>query len=259
MDKETKNIALAAKAGGQVLQKYFGQQLDVQIKTVAADFVTLADTEAEAVIIESLEQNFPDYNIDSEEKGLIDKGSDYTFVIDPLDGSNNFVCGFPNFSIAIALVNKTKLEYGAVYVPLTDQLYWAARGQGAFLGERQLKVSQTTQAKLATVAVGLGYNSIPVRGKIYAQLDQMNCKRVLNGWCSALEHGVMAAGNIDLAMQYKAEACDFLAGKIIMREAGAIITDLEGNEEGNDLNNNFVAAATRELLDEFLAKTNFDF
>ncbi|MBI5621897.1 inositol monophosphatase [Candidatus Falkowbacteria bacterium] len=251
-----KNIKVAAKAGGEVLRQYFGQALKTTIKTGPADFVTQADLESEAEIIRILEAAFPDYNIDSEERGLIDKGSDWTFVIDPLDGSNNFVCGIPNFAVSIALLKQNTLEVGVIQVPLSGQIYWAARNQGAYVGDlpnQPLRVSAAREINCSTIAVGMGYDAVPMRQTIYNRLAAIRFQRVLSGWCSTLEHAVLAAGKIELALQYKGEQYDFLAGKIIMREAGAIITDLAGQPESSDLNGSFIAGNSREMVEKFLA------
>src|SRR3989338_1377041 len=139
--KDQKEIIRAAKAGGEVVRKYFGTVLTIVEKSKASDVRTEADVESEAAIISILKKAFPAYNIFSEECGLIDKKSEYTFYIDPLDGTNNFVLGIPNFSVLIALAHGREAIFGLVYLPMLDVFYHAEKGKGAFLGSKSIKPS----------------------------------------------------------------------------------------------------------------------
>src|SRR3989338_55849 len=149
--KDQKEIIRAAKAGGEVVRKYFGTVLTIVEKSKASDVRTEADVESEAAIISILKKAFPAYNIFSEECGLIDKKSEYTFYIDPLDGTNNFTIGVPNFSVSIALVRGTEIIFGAIYLPMLDLVYTAAKGEGGFCNNRKLTLSAETALERSTV------------------------------------------------------------------------------------------------------------
>jgi len=131
-------IIQAARAGGAVLLKYFGTSLATTRKTTAADFRTKADTESEAAILSILAAAFPAFNIISEEQGETDKKSDYSFFVDPMDGTNNFVLGIPNFTVSIGLMHKDEIVAGVVYHPLLDRVYHAQAGQGAYCDNQRI-------------------------------------------------------------------------------------------------------------------------
>src|SRR3989344_5246960 len=126
---DQKAIMKAATAGGKVVRNYFGKAVTITEKSRASDVFTEADVESEAAIIAILEKAFPAHNIFSEECGFINKKSEYTFYIDPLDGTNNFSLGIPNFSVSIALVRGTETVFGLVYLPVVDLLYHAVKGK----------------------------------------------------------------------------------------------------------------------------------
>jgi myo-inositol-1(or 4)-monophosphatase len=130
--KEYKEVIRAAKTGGEVVRKYFGKSLKLEGKTIPADFRTKADLESEKVIIKILSKSFPKYNIFSEEIGEIDKNSEYTFHVDPLDGTNNFALGIPYSSVSIGLTRGDEIIFGVVYNPMLDNLYYAEKGRGSF-------------------------------------------------------------------------------------------------------------------------------
>src|SRR3989344_1896456 len=157
--KDREKIIFAAKAGGKVLRNYFGKVLTVEEKSCAWDFRTQADVESESAILKVLKKNFPDWNILSEECGFIDKKSEYTFYVDPLDGTNNFVLGIPNFSVLIALTRGKKTLFAVVYVPMLDIFYYAEKGGGAFCGTNPLKPSSETSIKNATLGYACGYKT----------------------------------------------------------------------------------------------------
>ena len=142
-----------------MVRKYFGKALKIEEKSCAWDFRTEADVRSEVAIIKVLERAFPSYNILSEECGLIDKKSEYTFYVDPLDGTNNFVLGIPNFSVLIALAHGREAIFGLVYLPMLDVFYHAEKGKGAFLGSKSIKPSLEVSTKRATVGYSCRYST----------------------------------------------------------------------------------------------------
>ena len=125
-------IIIAAESGGEVIKKYFGRVLELEQKSIAGDVRTRADTEAEEIILSTLQKDFPTFNIYSEEAGNIDKKSEYTFVLDPLDGSNNFVLGIPVFCVSIGLLKGKEIIAGVIYHPILKDIYFAEKGEGAY-------------------------------------------------------------------------------------------------------------------------------
>lgn len=241
-------IIQAAENGGREVNKYFGDVLKINEKSTLSDFRTKADTESEKAILSVLKSEFPDFNILSEETGVIDKNSEYTFIIDPLDGTNNFVLGIPNFSISIALMKNDELILGVVHIPILGQTYYAQKGKGAYLNDRKLSVNSEQDMKRVTISYTCGYiNSRDFSQKLQKKLDDFPIKRVLTMWSPAVDLCLLASGKIEAIINNANEIYDFAAGKIIAREAGAVITDFEGNKDVEDRSNVFIVSNTKNI------------
>lgn len=242
LPKDQKAIISAAKAGGKIAKSHFGRILNVEEKSCGADFRTQADTESESAIIAILEKAFPAYNIFSEERGFIDKKSECTFYIDPLDGTNNFFLGIPNFSVLIALVRGKETIFGLAYLPMIDVLYTAEKGGGAFCGAKRLKPSAERQLIKSTSGFICGY----LCPKTYVEKAigglSRKSKRVLWSWSVGSDLCLVAAGKTETVVNVKTEPWDFLAAKLIAKEAGCIVTDLKGKSEKDDFNHTFVVS-----------------
>lgn len=246
------HISDAAVAGGLVLTKYFGQSLEVIQKSMASDFKTKADEESETEILRVLATQYPDYNIYSEELGKVNKGSEYTFVIDPLDGTNNFVLGIPNFSVSIALLKNEEIVAGVIHVPFLKQTFHAEKGKGCFVGNKKLAVSQEEKVSSVSVSVTSGYStSVKYRDELVTRLDDIGVKRVLINWSPAYDFCLLASGKIEGIINNDTDLYDYAAGKLIATEAGAIITDFKGNKTP-DTSSAFVASNHKSVHDNLL-------
>ncbi|MDD5626481.1 MAG: inositol monophosphatase [Patescibacteria group bacterium] len=253
MDSSLKKIIQAAENGGRILKKYFGKTMELQEKSTVSDFRTEADLESEAVILKILSLEFPHYNIFSEEKGIIDKKSDYTFVVDPMDGSNNFVLGIPNFSVCIALLKNNEVISAVIHSPILNQTYRAEKGKGAFLENKKLRVNQEADIKRVSVV----YTCNDVNSREYAdnltrKLNAVKVKRVLTNWSPALDFCLLASGKIEAIINNDNEIYDYIAGKLIAQEAGALITDFKGRQEKNDKNSIFLASNGTKIHEQLL-------
>lgn len=253
MDSDLKNIIKAAESGGKVLKKYFGQSLEMTEKSIPSDFYTKADIESEAAILKIISKEFPSYNIFSEEKGSIDKKSEYTFIIDPLDGTNNFVVGIPDFSIPIALMKNDEVILSVIHNPITNQTYYSQKRRGVFLDGQKLQVNKETDIKRATVIYTAGYSySREYESNILKKLNDKNIKRILMNWSPAFGYCLLAAGKLEAIINNDCEIYDYVAGKLIAREAGALITDFKGNPEKSDKNSIFLATNGTKIHQELL-------
>lgn len=233
----------AAQAGGAVLKKYFGESLETAQKTTASDFRTKADLESEDAILSMLEQDFPDYSIFSEERGHVDKHSAYTFIIDPLDGTNNFVLGLPNFSVSIGLLHGNDIVAGAITCPMIDNVYYAEKGSGSFCDGKKIQVNAESDITKATICHNCSYEThYSGEEAVTRGLNTKNAKRVMASWCPTFDFCMLASGRIEGIVNNNSELYDFAAGKLIAREAGALITDFHGNPEENDRNQRFIAS-----------------
>jgi myo-inositol-1(or 4)-monophosphatase len=247
-DKDVKILIRAAHAGGKVLRKYFGKNLDVVEKSTRVDYKTKADLESERQILKVLKKGLPEYNIFSEEEGETNKSSEYTLVIDPLDGTNNFVIGMPIFSISIALLRRNEIIAGVVYQPIINQTYHATKDKGAYLNNKKIKVNDVTDVKKATISYSCGYKiEIDYFNKVMTALYNTGCKRAMNNFSVAFELSLLASGKIESIINDGTELYDFAAGKIIALEAGAKIINFNGKKEKNNINDIFIIGNTDKI------------
>jgi len=256
MDPRLVHIIRAARKGGKILRRYFGESLETSIKSSVSDLTTKADTESEEEILQVLKSEFPDYNIWSEEVGRVDNESQYTFVVDPLDGTSNFVAGIPTFSVSIALQRRDTTLLGVVYSPFLESAFYGQRGFGSFFEGVQLQVSGEKEMTHSIFATSAGYKTErDFETQMGNKLTKAGAKRVINEWSTAYCLCLLASGRLEGVISNGAEFYDFAAGKLIAAEAGAIITDLQGESEKVDTNNLFVLGCTREIHDKLLNLT----
>lgn len=229
----TLNIAVrAARSAGRVLLRYFDRvdQLAVESKR-RNDFVSEVDRSAEAAIIQELRGKFPDHAILAEESGAQGE-SEFEWIIDPLDGTTNYLHGFPQFSVSIALRHRGRLEQAVVYDPLREEMFTASRGRGAQLNDRRLRVS--TRPGLEGALIGTGFPFRDHRhvdaylGMFRAMLEDTAGLR--RPGSAALDIAYVAAGRLDGFWELGLAPWDLAAGALLVTEAGGTVSDLAGGE-----------------------------
>ena len=245
----------AALKAGRALSRDFGEVQNLQVSLKGpGDFVTNADLRAEKILREELEKARPETGFLMEEGGEI-KGKDpqNRWIIDPLDGTINFMHGLPHFCISIALEREGEVVAGVVYNPATDELFTAERGQGAFLNDTRCRVA--ARRELATAIVGC---HIPHQGKKnhgqQLREQQLVMRETLGVRCSgstALDLAYVAAGRLDGVWQRGPDAWDYAAGIILIKEAGGYISDLDG---GSDLFGTKTVLAGNEQIHRLLGQ-----
>ena len=232
MDHKFLKIAKqAALEAGKIIKKYSGKVHQKNIKFGdASDFATEADLEAESVIIAILSKNFPDHNIVTEEQENIEKGSIYTWVVDPLDGTITFEHNLPFFSVSIGLLKNNQPYLGVVYKVATDDFFWAIRNNGAYLNGKRIKVSKSKSLEEAAVIVDLGHKQKrPPKLDLYIKPMIFNAGYIYSFGSAVLTLGLVATGTVEAGIS-QAWIWDFAAASVILSEAGGRITDFEGNE-----------------------------
>ncbi|KKT00354.1 MAG: Inositol monophosphatase/fructose-1,6-bisphosphatase family protein [Candidatus Nomurabacteria bacterium GW2011_GWF2_43_8] len=241
-NKDKKNLIRATHAGGKILRKYFSKTLSLKEKSTLWDFQTEADLGSEKAILKVLKTEFPKYNIHSEEKGKTNNNSEFTIVVDPLDGTNNFVLGIPNFSVSVAILNKKGAIAGVVYQPMLGQTYFAEKNKGATLNNKKINVNKVTNLNNVTVAYNCGYKTRRSHlAKMIGSLVTSEPKRVTFNWSPAYDYCLLASGKIEAVITDRGtEIYDFGAGKLIALEAGAKIIDFKGNKDANYINDEFI-------------------
>ncbi len=194
------------------------------------NLVTEMDTRSERTIVEMLHTSFPDHGVVAEEGTMKDNASDYTWIIDPLDGTTNYAHGYPCFSVSIALEHRGDVILGVVYDPMRDELFTAQRGQGAYLNGKQIQVSPVNLLMKSLLATGFPYDrKVSAKNNLnYFQEFLMASQEVRRDGSAALDLCYVAAGRIDGFWELKLKPWDVAAGSLIVREAGGTVSDLSG-------------------------------
>lgn len=237
------NVAIkAARAAGAIINR---AALDVESVRISQkqinDFVTEVDHAAEKIIIETLLTAYPGHGILAEESGQEygAKHSDFVWVIDPLDGTTNFIHGFPVYCVSIALTVKGKVEQAVVYDPTRNDLFTATKGRGAFLNERRIRVSRRTKLGEALIGTGFPYrmfDKIDLYLAIFKELAAKTAGQRRPG-AASLDLAYVACGRYDGFWEFGLAPWDMAAGALLISEAGGLVSDLRGDnnylETGN--------------------------
>ncbi len=243
------NIAIkAARRAGQLISR---ASLDVDLLKVTAkqqsDFVTEVDKMAEAAIIEVLREAYPNYSILAEESGsTAGKQAEYQWIIDPLDGTTNFIHGFPQYAISIALAHNGQVVQAVVFDPERNELFTASKGRGAFLNERRIRVSKRTKLEEALIGTGFPYrifDHVDTYIAIFKELTQKTAGMRRPG-AASLDLSWVACGRLDGFWEFGLSPWDMAAGALIITEAGGLVSDLAG-EAGYLDSGNLVAGSPK--------------
>ena len=226
MDKRLETAIRAAKAGGEIALRYFRSGVDVEYKGDSSP-VTQADRECEQRIIEVLRSAFPDHGILGEELGERD-GAGARWIVDPIDGTKNFIRGIPYFASLIALEEDGEVTTGVIYAPAVDDLLYAQRGQGAFDANGRLQVSDVDTLDAGTVVFG-GLKAFRKRGLWAGFGDLVESSLRQRGFGDYFGHTFIARGQADAMVELDLKPWDVAPLKILIEEAGGRFSDLTGN------------------------------
>ncbi len=246
----------AARASGEILLKYFRADAYRTRYKEDTSLQTTADLESEQVIIDTIKSNFPGHSIDSEESGFFCTSSPYKWLVDSLDGTENFVLGIPYFSSSITLCQENVPQIAVVYSPVTGDLYTAERGKGAFLNGTRINVSKEARLKgsraffIPDFTTKRMPNTACLRNKLYGQ-----CRRVLDTWSPALDWCLVASGKVDLVVSISNRPMQPDAGTLILEEAGGKVTDFD-NIIFNNANSGRIVGSNSLLHDQLLQLIN---
>src|SRR5574343_1035936 len=248
------NIAIkAARRAGQVINR---ASHDVDLIKVASkqpnDFVTEVDRAAEAAIIEVLREAYPAYSILAEESGEIagqgGRESEYQWIIDPLDGTTNFIHGLPQYAVAIALARNGGVEQAVVFDPNRNELFTASKGAGAFLNERRIRVSRRTKLQGSLIGTGFPYrefDKIDLYLAIFKELAAKTAGQRRPG-AASLDLAYVACGRYDGFWEFGLAPWDMAAGTLLISEAGGLVSDLRGNADYPETGN--IVAGTPKIF-----------
>jgi myo-inositol-1(or 4)-monophosphatase len=249
------NIAVkAARRAGGIINRAALDRTALEIRAKHAnDFVTQVDKAAESAIIEIIRRAHPDHAILAEESGRSSREkSEYCWVVDPLDGTTNFIHGFPQYCISIAVQHRGATVHGVVYDPAKNELFTASKGRGAFLDDRRMRVTRCQSLKAALVGTGFPYKELSRLDLYFRQLREVmaNSSGVRRAGAAALDLAYVAAGRLDAFWELGLSAWDMAAGALLIQEAGGLVGDLRG--EPGYLESGDIAAATPKIFTELL-------
>jgi len=248
------NIAVrAARRAGSIINRASlnGGGLKVRAKQ-ARDFVTQIDDAAEQAILDVVRKSYPAHGFLAEESGASAGGEEYVWIIDPLDGTTNFIHGFPHYCVSIGVQHRGALAHAVVYDPGRNELFTASKGRGAFLNDRRIRVSKCTRVDEALVGTGFPFKEL-TRLELYTrQLTTMmrTSAGVRRAGSAALDFAYVACGRLDAFWEMGLSPWDIAAGALLVQEAGGLVADLEG--EQSYLQSGDVCAATPKVFPALL-------
>ena len=241
------NIAVAAarKAGDYIARMY--DQMDrvkIELKGIN-DYVTSVDHESEAIIIDAIQNKYPRHVILSEESGEINQANSNTrWIIDPLNGTLNFIHGFPQFCVSIAVEINNLVEIGVIYNPLSQELYTATKGVGAQLNNKRIRINNNVELIDSLIGTGFPWrkNAALVTGQHLCKFTEIlnNCVDFRIAGSAALDLAFVASGSLDGYWESGLQIWDFAAGVLLVEEAGGFVTDFSG-ERNYNLNGDIIA------------------
>ena len=246
----------AARRASQIINRASHDVEHLKITTKQhSDFVTEVDKAAEAAIIEVLREAYPDYGILAEESGLSigeGAGNDFQWIIDPLDGTTNFIHGFPQYAVSIALAYKGQVTQAVTYDTLRNEMFTASKGGGAFLNERRIRVTKCLKLEDALLGTGFPFRQFDHLNAylgIFKELTQRT-SGIRRAGSAALDLAYVACGRLDGFWEFGLMPWDLAAGCLLISEAGGLVSDLSGGE--NYMKTNNLVAGTPKVFSQLL-------
>lgn len=231
----TLNIAIkAAREAGHIINRYSNRIDSLTIDNKSRnDFVSEVDRLAEDAVIKIISRAFPDHSILAEESGKTTKNEEFQWIIDPLDGTTNYLYGIPQYAVSIALKIRDVLEIAVVYDPAKEELFTANRGAGAKLNDRRIRVSGRRDMHSALLATGIPFRE---EQQLSPWIDRLNVlipdtAGIRRPGSAALDLSYVAAGRFDGFWESGLSVWDFAAGALLIQEAGGLIGDLDGEQQ----------------------------
>ena len=257
MKLSSANINVMVKAcrkAAKILIRDFGEieKLQVSVKG-PGDFVTASDKKVEKILIDELQKARPNYSILSEEIGLIKKDEEFKWIIDPIDGTSNFLHGIPHFAISIGLEQKNEIICGIIFDPIKDEIFSAEKGNGAYLNMQRMRVSSRSKLKECMIVTG-GPKSQAKDKELslieYKKFSSTVHTPIRKLGSASLDMAYVAAGRCDGFWQRNLHYWDIAAGIILVKEAGGFVTDFEGNN--NYVENKTILATNSKINEEMI-------
>ena len=248
----------ACRKASKILIRDFGEieKLQVSIKG-PGDFVSTADKKVEKILIEELQKARPDYSILSEEIGLIDNDKSFKWIIDPIDGTANFLHGIPHFAISIGLEHDEEIICGIIYDPIKDEMFVAEKGNGSYLNNQRMRVSSRSKLKDCMIFTGgpkIASEDRQLSLKEYNNFSSTVLVPIRKLGSAALDMAYVAAGRCDGFWQRNLNYWDIAAGIILVKESGGFVTDFDG--ENDYIQNKTILVTNSKINKEMIEVLN---
>lgn len=251
--------ALAAAEAAAAVQRHWAGRIDVRSATVkgVSDFVSVADVEAQRAALAVIRARHPDHRVLAEEddrEGPVGTDGTPLWVVDPIDGTTNFLHGHPMYAVSIAVLVEGVPEAGVVQCPSTSERWWAIRGGGAHKNGLRVRVSAPQNLRTALVGTGFPFKAMHVLNRYLGQLGRVLCgsSGVRRGGAAALDLAYLASGSLDAFWELDLKPWDVMAGVLLVREAGGVVTRMDGSTV--DLEPGSILGAATPDLAQALAK-----
>jgi len=252
MEKFLRTAIAAAQASADLIRSYYQGEFSVEIKPDQTP-VTVADREAEDIIRSHILDAYPDHGFYGEEGGAIGKDADYLWLVDPIDGTKSFVAGYGMFSTQIALMHRGELVLGVSSAPAHLELAWACSGKGAQVNQKTARLREIKSIAEASISTG-NIQSLAASNRWNALGEILACANRTRGYGDYYHYHRLAAGQIDAVIESDVNILDIAALAVIVREAGGVFTDLDGNPP--QLDTRSVLAASPRIHAELLERLN---
>ena len=256
-------ITRACMKASRLLIRDYGEIENLQVSSKGpGDFVTSADKRTEKILIEELQKAHPDYGIITEETGVINKSNTKNrWIIDPIDGTMNFLNGIPQFAISIGYEEENEIKCGVIFNPITNEMFCAEKGNGAYLNNSRIRVSNKKKIKDALIVTGGPKGSSKIKDKIFTEYINVskNVSNVRKFGSAALDIAYVACGRFDGYWQRELNYWDIAAGIIILKEAGGFVDFFE-EDKSLPLKKNILATNTNihDELRELIKKKDIE-
>lgn len=244
------NIAInAARQAGSIMLRYRDQLNTLSVTEKSQNNpVSEVDVRAEQIIIQTIQKAYPRHTIIAEESGVIEGSENVTWIIDPLDGTSNYLHGYPHYAVSIAVKVDSRIEHGVIYDPSRQEIFSASRGRGARVNNHRMRVGKRKELNECLVASGFAAHRVELTQTYFDTLKDMakQCAGLRRGGSAALDLAYVACGRLDGVWEFKLQPWDVAAGALMIREAGGLISDFDGGE--NYLQSGNVIAANPKVF-----------
>ena len=247
-------LVKACRKAAKILIRDFGEVEKLQVSLKGpGDYVTASDKKVEKILIEELQKARPNYSILSEEIGQINNSESFRWIIDPIDGTSNFLHGIPHFAISIGLEHNKEIISGIIYDPIKDEMFIAEKGNGSFMNNQRIRVSARTKLKDCIIFSGGPRYQSENKELIFQEYKKISSKTytaIRKLGSASLDMAYVAAGRCDGFWQRDLNYWDIAAGIILVKESGGFVTDFDGENEY--IQNKTILATNSKINDEMV-------